>query len=82
MSRYFRLNIVIEINEYPVVQFNPDNFQTEVDEKGNTVVSPGVNFSEFMEREIKFLPHLSTCEEVTERDVELNLETVPAWVCI
>jgi hypothetical protein len=70
MSRYFRLNIVIEINEYPVVQFNPDAFDTEVDEKGNIVVSPGVNFPEFMEREIKFLPHLSTCEEITEKDLK------------
>jgi len=68
MSRLIRLNIVIEVNEYPVVRFDPDNFEMEVDEKGTLVVTPGKNFPEFMERDVKFRADLSTCEEIIEEE--------------
>jgi hypothetical protein len=58
----------MEVEEYPVVRFDPDAF--EVDENGKVVLSPGANFLRFTETEVKFVPHLCTCEEITESEVE------------
>ena len=68
MPRYFRVNIVIEVEEYPVVRYDPEAF--EVDENGKVVVSPEAKILRFTETEAKFVPHLCTCEEITESEVE------------
>lgn len=67
MSRYIRLNIVLELEECSVFRFNPDGEQ-EVDENGKIKemkIPEGITLLD-----VKMVPHMTTVEQISEAEVE------------
>jgi hypothetical protein len=66
MSRYIRLNIVLELEECSVFRFNPG--EQEVDENGKIKemkIPEGITLLD-----VKMVPHMTTVEQISEAEVE------------
>ncbi len=67
MSRYIRLNIVLELEECSVFRFNPDGEQ-DVDENGKIreiKIQEGITLLD-----VKMVPHMTTVEQISETEVQ------------